>query len=138
MSQLPNSILKRARSLVGRKFRSQGRDPDTGLDCVGVLLLTFGIGLDEVRRDYRLRGWHRQEVERQLLRFFRRIGPSQKRLGDVLLCEVAEDQVHLAIDCGGSFIHADSKLRSVVETPGKPQWPIIGVYRRRSRTQKRD
>jgi len=133
-----NPIVERARSLIGTRFRAQGRNPDTGLDCVGVLMLTFGIGRDEVRRDYRLRGAHRKEIERHLLRHFRRVRPSEKRCGDVLWCDVTADQVHLAIHCGDSFIHADSRLRSVVETPGEPQWQIAGVYRRRGRTRKQD
>jgi hypothetical protein len=49
-----------------------------------------------------------------------------------MLCAVAADQVHLAIDCGGSFVHADARLRRIVETPGNPSWPVIAVFRRRA------
>jgi hypothetical protein len=86
-----------------------------------------------VRHDYRLRGDHRNEVAAGLVRFFRRIGIKQRRPGDLLLLAVAEDQLHLAVSTGAGFVHADARLRKVVETPGEPQWPLIGTYRRRVR-----
>lgn len=46
-----------------------------------------------------------------------------------MLCAVAEEQLHLAIHCGASFVHADAQLRRVVETPGEPRWPIIAAFR---------
>jgi hypothetical protein len=50
---------ERARAHVGTRFRPQGRDPRFGLDCVGLILCTFGLPADAVRKDYRLRGEHR-------------------------------------------------------------------------------
>lgn len=126
-------IVRRARALVGSRFRPQGRDPHTGLDCIGVILCAFGIPAGEVRSDYRLRGVNRREIEFGLLRHFRRVTNGDRRAGDVLLCPVSDDQIHLAIECDGSFVHADSRLRRVVETPGSPDWPIGGVFRLRAR-----
>lgn len=138
MSARSVEIVRRARALVGSRFRPQGRDPETGLDCVGVILSAFAIPAGEVRSDYRLRGSYRREVEDGLLKRFRRVRCVARRAGDVLLCPVGEDQIHLAIDCGGSFVHADSRLRRVVETPGTPDWPIGGVFRLRARRARRD
>jgi len=51
----------------------------------------------------------------------------------LLLMAVAADQVHLGLLTPGGFVHADARLRKVVETPGEPGWPVVGVYRRRTR-----
>jgi cell wall-associated NlpC family hydrolase len=114
-------IVERARLLVGCAFRSQGRDPKLGLDCVGLVMNAFRIEPGQVRRNYRLKGSHKSELESQLSSFFRSVTSPQP--GDVLLCQIAHMQVHLAIHCGDSFVHADARLRRVVETPGQPCWP---------------
>lgn len=132
MSFQAEDVVRRARALVGSPFRPQGRDPGTGLDCVGFVLSAFGISPDSVRRNYRLRGGHRPEMEAGLMRQFRKVGRNTSLPGDVLLCAISNDQLHLAISCGASFVHADARLRRIVETPGRPHWPVIGVYRQRS------
>lgn len=129
MRVAPSDIVERARSLVEVRFQPQGRDPATGLDCVGVVLWTFGIPPERVRRDYRLRGTHGAEIGPVLSRWFTRIDPMQSCAGDVMLFAVRETQAHLAINCAGTFIHADASLRRVVETPMPPAWPIAGAFR---------
>lgn len=119
-----------ARALVGTRFRPQGRD-SCGLDCVGLAIETFGIRADAVRRNYRLKGDHRREVETGLTKYFRRISKRDAKDGDVLLLKVARDQLHLAVRTDGGFVHAHAGLGRVVETPGEPEWPLIGVYRKR-------
>lgn len=126
---------ERARTLVGARFRPQGRDPELGLDCIGLILCVFGLPADGVRRDYRLRGEHRREIVRGLSGPFRRVAAKIRRPGDVLLLEVARDQSHLGILTANGFVHADARLGSVVETPGSPPWPIVAVFRRRLRGQ---
>lgn len=132
MRKFGDAIVGRARSLVGTRFRPQGREPATGLDCVGLLLCVFDLPDGEVRHDYRLRGFYRRELETELFRFFRRVSATERRCGDVLLCAVAPNQMHLAINCGVSFVHADARLRKVVETPGGPGWPVLANFRRRT------
>lgn len=124
-------IVERARSLVGSRFRPQGRDPATGLDCAGVILCAFGIRPDAVSRNYRLAGNHGPRLKAELLKHFWQVGRRDVRPGDVMLCAASDEQVHLAINCGASFVHADAKLRLVVETPGKPRWPVVSLFRRR-------
>jgi murein DD-endopeptidase / murein LD-carboxypeptidase len=121
----------RAQALVGTRFRPQGRSPQHGLDCVGLLLCAFDLPREVARSDYRLRGKHRTEIEQGLRASFRRIPTKWRRAGDVLLLGVAQDQLHLAIASEDGFVHADARLGRVVETPGPPHWPILGVYRRR-------
>jgi cell wall-associated NlpC family hydrolase len=77
--------LARARALVGCRFRAQGRNPELGLDCVGLALTVYEIA-DAFRRDYRLRGDHQEELKAALSADFRRVPAPQQRPGDLLLC----------------------------------------------------
>jgi len=122
---------ERARALVGTRYRPQGRDPKAGLDCVGLVLVTYGIALDAVRRNYRLSGDHRAEIERELAPFFlckRANGPCRD---DLMLLAVSAEQLHFGIRTDLGFVHADARLGRVVETPGTPRWPLLATYRRR-------
>jgi hypothetical protein len=130
---MDNVHVQRARALVGCRFRPQGRDALTGLDCVGVIVASFALPKDAVRADYRIRGLHRREIEAVLPTYFRRVARTQLLPGDVLLMAVAADQMHLAVRTERGFVHADARLRKVVETPGTPLGPIVGVWRRRVR-----
>lgn len=122
----------RARALVGTRFRAQGRSQE-GLDCVGVVLSTFDIAAEGVRADYTPRGSHLAELRGQLLRHFRKVSKSASAAGDVMLLEAGEQQPHLAVRTDRGFVHAHAGVRRVVETPGMPEWPLLGVYRKRSR-----
>jgi hypothetical protein len=121
---------ERARALVGTPFRPQGRGID-GLDCVGLALAAYGVTADRVRRNYRLRGDHAGEIRGFLSEGFRRVPPSRMRSGDLMLMRVSDQQLHLGVSTGSGFVHAHAALRRVVETPGAPEWPVIGVYRKR-------
>ena len=123
---------ERARALVGTPFRLQGRGAQ-GLDCVGVAIETYGLPSESIRRDYRMRGDHIGEARDHLSQYFRRIPASQLRPGDLLLWRVSSDQLHIGVRTLAGFVHAHARLRRVVETPGMPDWPIVGTYRRRRR-----
>lgn len=125
--------VERARSLIGSRFRAQGRDPGLGLDCLGLAIAAYGIDSVTVPRDYRLSGDHQRVLMTGLASEFRRVPPSQRRAGDLILIRVAANQLHLAISTPAGFVHADVR-RGVVETPGTPAWPVIATYRRRTRT----
>ena len=123
----------RARALVGKRFRPQGRGDD-GLDCVGVILATFDVPAALVRQNYPLRGNHLKELRDALDGHFRRISKPQLRAGDVMLLDAGAQQFHLAVRTDRGFVHAHASIRRVVETPGEPQWPLLGVYRKRRRS----
>lgn len=127
---MPIDYAARAQALVGTRFRAQGRG-EGGLDCIGVVLATFGIEADAVRADYALRAVDPRQLCEGLLRYFRRISPGQMRAGDVLLLSAGDRQLHLAVRTSQGFVHAHAGLRRVVETPGSPDWPLLGVYRKR-------
>lgn len=121
---------ERARALVGTPFRLQGRSR-SGLDCIGVALATFGVPAESVRRDYRMRGDHAAEMRDHLATYFRRVPATQLGPGDLMLMRVSSDQLHLGVRTRLGFVHAHAALRRVVETPGTPEWPLLGVYRKR-------
>jgi hypothetical protein len=126
---MTDDVVLRARSLVGCRFRPQGRDPEHGLDCVGVVCAAFGIPADSVPRNYRLRDGGLERVKLELSRFFRLV--RTPAAGDVLIFEVAAVQLHLGILTDLGLIHADALLRKVVESPGRPPWEPISAYRRK-------
>jgi hypothetical protein len=121
---------ERARALVGTRFRPQGRG-ELGLDCIGVAIATYALKPSTVRGDYRLKGNHVAEMRDVLHHHFRRVPVGQARTGDLLLMQVASDQLHFAVKTEAGFVHAHAALRRVVETPGTPEWPVLGTYRRR-------
>lgn len=122
-------VVHRARALVGCRFRPQGRCPSAGLDCVGLVLAAYEIPTERVPRDYRLRGTHGHQLDAEIRRFF---WPAKAaRPGDLMLFQLRADQFHLAIQCGGSFVHADARLRRVVETPAETRWPMVAAFRHR-------
>ncbi len=120
---------EKARALVGCRFRPQGREAATGLDCVGLVVVAFGIRHESVPRNYRLRGRHRAELERRLDEHFRRIAITRAAPGDVLLFQIADCQSHLAIQTDVGFVHADARLGRVVESSGPANWPIVAAFR---------
>jgi murein DD-endopeptidase / murein LD-carboxypeptidase len=122
----------RAQALVGARFRAQGRG-EGGYDCIGVVLATFGLPANSVRHNYRLRGDHLSEIREQLDAQFRRVPSRDLRPGDVMLLQAGEQQFHLAVRTPQGFVHAHASIRRVVETPGEPKWPLVGVYRKRRR-----
>lgn len=115
-----------ARALVGCRFRLQGRDPDTGLDCVGVAAAALASAGREgaVPGGYPLRcGAWRGTAPGDLL-------PADgERAGDILLCRVAASQLHVVVRTAAGFVHADAALRRVVERPGAPPWPMVRAWR---------
>jgi len=120
------TVVARARSAIGARFRLHGRDPATGLDCVG--LAAFACGEGAVPSGYALRGGDPARVG-ALIAARGLTAVADARAGDLLLCASGPGQLHLAIDSGGGVIHADAMLRRVVERPGPVPWPLIGRWR---------
>jgi cell wall-associated NlpC family hydrolase len=121
------TLLVAARSLVGVRFRAQGRDPAVGLDCVGVVVVALARVGAEVRlpRDYRLRRGTLPPLT---------LPPGLAacdgmRAGDVLLLRVSPAQLHLAVRGERSLIHADAVAGRVVERPGAAPWPLVAAWR---------
>jgi cell wall-associated NlpC family hydrolase len=129
------AIAARAVACVGAPFRLHGRQPEAGLDCVGLVgeaLAGTGLSFD-LPRDYTLRGEHLDRI----IAFFGRdcfdaIAGPDFRPGDILLCQPAVRQFHFAVIADTGAVHAHAGLRRVVLTPLPLPWPIIGHWRFRA------
>ena len=130
MSLRGDRIARRARSLVGVRFRPQGRDPVLGLDCVGAAAAAAGVPAGRVRRDYALRGQHLAAIDHELCDLGCQPVPVERAAaGDVLVCEAGPGQFHIVVHAWTSFVHADAALRRVVERPLPVPWPVAGAWR---------
>jgi murein DD-endopeptidase / murein LD-carboxypeptidase len=117
-----------ARACLGAPFRRQGRDPASGLDCVGLAGIAFAVR--DLPADYALRGGDPARAAALIDRAgLVRIDPPGAAAGDLLLCAAGPEQLHLAVLTAAGFVHADARLRRVVEVPGPPGWPVLGAWR---------
>ena len=121
-------IVARARALVGVRFRPQGRSAEHGLDCIGVAAVA--TGMDEARKDYRLVSADADAVNEE----FRRLGfipvPSVGAgEGDIAVVQPVPGRLHVVVLTSGAYVHADMRLRRVVEVPGAVSWPLLSAWR---------
>lgn len=129
-----DDVVARARALIGVKFRPQGRSPEAGLDCIGVVAMVFGLAA--VRSDYRLRFSARQELNGEFTACgFRPIEVTKADVGDVLVVEAGHRQLHVVVLTRDGYLHADAGLRRVVEVPGAVAWPVVAAWRARPGTE---
>ncbi|RYE96206.1 MAG: peptidoglycan endopeptidase [Oxalobacteraceae bacterium] len=125
------ALVRAAEALLGCRFRLHGRDPATGLDCVGLVVAALkaigrpvrpptGYGLRNRRIDAAL------VPPAGLVETSGNIQP-----GDIVLAAPGPLQHHLLIAGrdGCRFIHAHAGLRRVVETPGPIPWPLLHHWR---------
>jgi cell wall-associated NlpC family hydrolase len=121
-----------AAALVGTRFRLHGREPATGLDCVGLVCAALAAtgAKPIVPRGYSLRNlavdqWLHLAEQSGLVE-----SPGLIRAGDVLLIALGACQHHLAIaENAGSIIHAHAGLRQVVRHTRDPNWRICAKWR---------
>jgi hypothetical protein len=125
-----SAALAAAREALGARFRLHGREAASGLDCVGLAALALRAeGLEgAVPSGYALRSGHLRAAEAALAAagLVRADAP---RAGDLLLMQAGPGQLHLGIDSGSGLVHADARLRRVVERPGVPPWPVLSRWR---------
>lgn len=119
-------VVARAAECIGSRFRPHGRSPESGLDCVG--LTAIAIGLESVRADYALRGGGIEALSQELAGAGL-MQIDQAAPGDVLVMMAGSGQLHLGIATGAGMIHADARLRRVVERPGEPPWAVVSMWR---------
>lgn len=116
-----------AEALVGTRFRLHGRDPASGLDCVGLVASVLGAAAPAC---YRMRN---RDIAAALA-FAPAAGlieaSGAMEPGDVLLVRCGATQHHLLIaDTSGGFVHAHAGLRRVVTTPAPLPWPVERHWR---------
>ena len=129
------AIARAAEALAGTPFRLQGRDPATGLDCVGLVACALRqAGLAPVPPEgYRLRT---TSIARYLS-FAEHSGLGETshhaEEGDVVLVRPGPGQHHLCILLSGDrYAHAHAGLRKTVIAHGPPPWPAILRWRARN------
>jgi lipoprotein Spr len=121
-------VVARARELIGTRFRAQGRDPAAGLDCVGLVAAAAGIA--DPPTGYALRGGSPEALAVGLRAAGFRPARAMQA-GDVPAMWTGPEQLHLGIWTGDGLVHADAGLRRIVERPGAPAWPVLGIWRLR-------
>ncbi|MFT3967886.1 MAG: peptidoglycan endopeptidase [Sphingobium sp.] len=116
--------------LVGVPFRLHGRSVETGVDCVGLALLSLrgaGFAVPDPP-PYRMRtgslpvspGW---------LRSAGLVEGRGRRPGDLSIVQVSPIQIHLMIDAGDGAVHAHAGLGRVVRAPWPGNWPELARWR---------
>lgn len=116
-------LAEAALDLVGVPFRLHGRDPASGLDCVGLVTeaLRRAGHCPAAPQGYRLR---MLSVE-PWLALAAASGLEPVTLGgDVILARIHALQPHLAVLVPGGLVHAHAGLRRVAFLPGPPPWPV--------------
>lgn len=121
-------IVARARVLIGVRFRPQGRSAELGLDCVGVAAMAMEV--KKAPRDYCLRTSDPNAAEEAIGAVgFLRIPPDQAGVGDMLLVRPGPGHLHIAILTDHGYVHADMRLRRVLEVPGPLPWAVLSAWR---------
>lgn len=122
-------LARAALALVGAPFRLHGRDPATGLDCIGVLAAALGPDA-ALPNGYALRSRGEPDLSplAEQLGLTAASGPIQP--GDVLMVRPSPCQLHFAIAAAPfRIVHAHAALRRVVLSPLPDHWPILGHWR---------
>lgn len=125
-------IAAAARDCIGARFRAHGRDPAIGLDCVGLAAFAYRAGGADPRlpSGYGLRGGSVRDIaDRLRANGFVRIPSGTEIAGDLFVLQPGARQIHFAIHSGRGFVHADLALKRIVERPGAPPWPLLGLWR---------
>lgn len=118
----PEQFAQAAEALLGAPFRLGGRDPATGIDCVGLVACALGPGV-EAPQGYGLRNsaieHHLAFVDRA--GFLPATGAIQR--GDLVLAVPGPAQLHLLVTLTPErFVHAHAGLRRTVLHAGPLPW----------------
>ena len=123
-----------ARAMIGAPFRLHGRNPPTGLDCIGLALRVLEqaghkrLGGGMIPAAYSVRGGTAEQFGTTMraagLRTVRRA-----KAGDLVLAQAGVAQFHLMIRIDAGHVHADASLGKVAEMPGASPWPVIAYFR---------
>ena len=131
MSDTGERIAAAARALIGAPFRLHGRDPRTGLDCVGLVALALrGGGIVADLDGYALRNASIAGLLAQVPPASLHVVRDPRAAGDILLCRPGPAQHHLLVALDAhAVVHAHAGLRRVVCQSGPLPWPIEHHWR---------
>ena len=130
----PARLAREAGALLGTRFRLHGRDPATGIDCIGLLVAALARGGHQIivptGYPLRLRELAPWLPDPEACGF----APAREpfRGGDVVMLQPGPAQFHLAIaDRGLGWVHAHAGLRRVVREAVLPSGTVIAHWRLR-------
>lgn len=106
-----------ALDLVGAPFRLHGRDKNSGLDCVGLILLAYARAGWRCASPggYRLTGHEAGVVDTALQQAgFAPVDCCDCSIGDVIVQQGPRGRIHLLLGGAASAVHAHAGLRRVV------------------------
>jgi len=121
-----------AEALAGAPFRLHGRDPETGLDCIGLLAAALvAIGRTApLPNGYALRNRTLPPLAGLAAACGFAAADGKTRPGDVLVLRAGPGQYHFAIATrGDGFVHAHAGLGRVARSAGAPPWPVLTRWR---------
>lgn len=130
---LRESIQEQVRKYLDVKWRHQGRNPDVGIDCAGlVVLVAKDLGLS----NYDSTNYHRNPLNDKFIQHFsenmKKKHVAKRQVGDVVLFR---DKM---FSCHSGFItykngvehvtHAYAKRKCVIEEPVTDEWKKKMTY----------
>lgn len=125
------ALAEAAQALIGTPFRLRGREPETGLDCIGLV----SIALKRIARQtptlphYEMRNLDLGRFSSLLDQVGLTPSASPSCAGNILLLRPSTAQFHLAIvGPSGLLIHAHAGLGRVVASPAPLPWPILATW----------
>ena len=118
-------------TLIGSPFRLHGRDPQTGLDCVGLVLSALAAGGISPPRvpAYRLKQAAPPDIDSLARQVGLRPASGKAQPGDLLAFAPGPAQTHLGIKVRRGLVHAHAALGRVCLTPEPLPWPLTGHWR---------
>lgn len=127
-----DALADAAQSFVGVKFQLHGRDPATGLDCVGLCLAALARTgrVITIPACYGLRNRDVAHLLHHAGQAGLAISDGPIQPGDIVLIQPDMLHYHLLVAVSGDrFVHAHAGLRRVVALPGPLAAPIIRHWR---------
>lgn len=129
--QLSEAIASAALALIGTPYRRNGRDPLTGLDCIGVVCAA--LAATGHRGTFPTRSTLRRRTLPCLETLARQAGllpvSGATKTGDIVLVRCSPVQWHALVAVSSSrFVHAHAGLRRVVLSVEDPSWARAGHW----------
>ena len=121
-----------AEALVGTPFRLHGRDPATGLDCIGLLGAALArCGLEaSLPNGYSLRARVLHDLAELAVRCGLVFANGELASGDVVFVRIDPCQHHLLIAAeGAGFIHAHAGLGRVIRSDAPLEGNVLYHWR---------
>jgi cell wall-associated NlpC family hydrolase len=125
----PDRFAAAAAALLGAPFRLGGRDPEIGVDCVGLVACALGTPVS-APVGYALRNTciARHLAFAESAGLVPATGPLAR--GDVILAVPGPAQHHVLVMLGPNrFVHAHVGLRRVALHHGPLPWPALARWR---------